>query len=87
MNKVGESNEIAYKNDAKSLSMKWNTTYGSKNSKKYGVFQFAHDWQETDTYIDSLMKIESWIFSRIVDSVWWKVKTYHIQITKSVMDT
>lgn len=76
MNKVGESNDIAYKNDAKSISMKWNTNYGSKNSKKYGFFQFSHDWQETDTYTDGLEKIESWIFSRIVDSVWWKVKTY-----------
>ena len=31
------------------------------------------DWQETSTFLASLEKIESWIFSRIVDTVWWQV--------------
>jgi len=37
------------------------------------------DWQETSTFLASLEKIESWIFSRIVDTVWWQALTPHMQ--------
>jgi hypothetical protein len=42
--------------------------------------QLLDDWRETSTLLDALEKIESWIFSRIVESVWWQVKVHHITV-------
>ena len=53
------------------------TRWKSKSSGKHArhtVMQLPDDWQETTTLLAALEKIESWIFSRIVESVWWQVK-------------
>lgn len=31
------------------------------------------DWQELNTYITALEKIEAWIHGRVVECVWWQV--------------
>ncbi|CAH2058385.1 unnamed protein product [Thlaspi arvense] len=46
---------------------------------KNGFQQLMEDWQETETFTAALEKIEFWIFSRIVESVWWQVFTPHMQ--------
>uniref|UniRef100_A0A1J3K547 Dilute domain-containing protein n=1 Tax=Noccaea caerulescens TaxID=107243 RepID=A0A1J3K547_NOCCA len=46
---------------------------------KNGFQQLLEDWQETETFTSALEKIEFWIFSRIVESVWWQVFTPHMQ--------
>ncbi|CBI29891.3 unnamed protein product, partial [Vitis vinifera] len=46
---------------------------------KLGFVQFVDDWQETRTFTSALEKVESWIFSRIVESVWWQTLTPHMQ--------
>lgn len=33
-----------------------------------------HSWQDPKTFLVALEKVEAWIFSRIVESVWWQVK-------------
>ena len=48
----------------------------SKNSNRKQVNminQMFEDWEETSTFTSSLGKVESWIFSRVVESVWWQV--------------
>ncbi|KAG2325566.1 hypothetical protein Bca4012_040081 [Brassica carinata] len=40
---------------------------------------FKLDWHETETFTAALEKVEFWIFSRIVESVWWQVFTPHMQ--------
>ncbi|KAG2312338.1 hypothetical protein Bca52824_023895 [Brassica carinata] len=40
---------------------------------------FKLDWYETETFTAALEKVELWIFSRIVESVWWQVFTPHMQ--------
>lgn len=33
----------------------------------------SDDWEDVLTLIVALEKVESWLFSRIVESVWWQV--------------
>lgn len=58
-------------NEMKSTALKWKGSPGSKQIN--GFMQFVDDWQETGTFTAALEKVESWIFSRIVESVWWQV--------------
>lgn len=74
--KAVESNGNAKKFDGKSTPSRWKNSSGSKQAKKFTAMQLADDWQETGTFTVALEKIESWIFSRIVESVWWQVKLY-----------
>lgn len=63
-----------YKN---SLPMRWKMNSSGKQARPT-ITQFPDDWQETVTVLAALEKIESWIFSRIVESVWWQVKVHLI---------
>ena len=40
--------------------------------KEIGVKNF-HNWEDPHTFLIALEKVEAWIFSRIVESVWWQV--------------
>lgn len=72
--KMFESNGLlGKKNEDKSSSLKWRATSSSKQSNKLGLMEFIDDWQETRTFTAALEKVESWIFSRIVESIWWQV--------------
>ncbi|VAI18952.1 unnamed protein product [Triticum turgidum subsp. durum] len=57
-----------YKN---SLPMRWKMNSSGKQARPT-ITQFPNHWQETGTVLAALEKIESWIFSRIVESVWWQ---------------
>uniref|UniRef100_A0A803PHD9 C2 NT-type domain-containing protein n=1 Tax=Cannabis sativa TaxID=3483 RepID=A0A803PHD9_CANSA len=37
------------------------------------------NWDDPQTFVIALEKFESWIFSRIVESVWWQTLTPHMQ--------
>uniref|UniRef100_A0A7C9A122 Dilute domain-containing protein n=2 Tax=Opuntia streptacantha TaxID=393608 RepID=A0A7C9A122_OPUST len=39
------------------------------------AIQLFEDWQETSTFTTALEKVEAWIFSRVVESVWWQALT------------
>ncbi|XP_058071711.1 uncharacterized protein LOC131220849 isoform X2 [Magnolia sinica] len=73
------SNGSSKTNDGKSSPFNWNGGAGNKLVKKLGFVQFVDDWQETSTFTSALEKIEAWIFSRIVESVWWQTLTPHMQ--------
>uniref|UniRef100_A0A0D9XY10 C2 NT-type domain-containing protein n=1 Tax=Leersia perrieri TaxID=77586 RepID=A0A0D9XY10_9ORYZ len=52
----------------------------SLNRKKGKILSPEFDnWEDVDTFIAALKKIESWIFSRIVESIWWQAFTPHMQ--------
>lgn len=55
-------------------NMKWQNGMPGKHGKNLGIFLSVEDWTETCTFTTALEKIESWIFSRIVESVWWQVE-------------
>ncbi|XP_027929298.1 uncharacterized protein LOC114185627 isoform X2 [Vigna unguiculata] len=44
-----------------------------------GFMPLVEDWQETGTFTFALERVESWIFSRIVESVWWQALTPYMQ--------
>ncbi|KAM3258328.1 hypothetical protein ACQJBY_050222 [Aegilops geniculata] len=64
-----------YKN---SPPMRWKMNSSGKQARPT-IMQFPDDWQETGTVLAALEKIESWIFSRIVESVWWQALTPRMQ--------
>lgn len=53
---------------------------GGANSKLSNSFvHLVDDWQDTGTFTSALEKVESWIFSRMVESVWWQALTPYMQ--------
>lgn len=69
-----ESNGAGKRSEGKSMTLKWKA--GSGHKLVNGHLQFDEDWQEMGTFTAALEKVESWIFSRIVESVWWQVKIF-----------
>ncbi|XP_039059917.1 uncharacterized protein LOC120203813 [Hibiscus syriacus] len=39
----------------------------------------CNDWVDPHTFLLALEKFEAWIFSRIIESVWWQTLTPHMQ--------
>ncbi|EHA8589728.1 hypothetical protein COCNU_scaffold012102G000030 [Cocos nucifera] len=74
-----ESNGGAKKPEGRSTLLKWKINAGNKQAKSVGFMQQIDDWQETSTFTAALERIESWIFCRIVESVWWQTLTPHMQ--------
>ncbi|KAM0883763.1 hypothetical protein ACQ4PT_031417 [Festuca glaucescens] len=64
--------------DGKSTQMLWKNSSNVKQIK-HAVIQIPDDWQETNTLLAALERIESWIFCRIVETVWWQALTPHMQ--------
>ncbi|CAA6670174.1 unnamed protein product [Spirodela intermedia] len=78
--RVAESNGFPKKAENIFSSRKWNSNgIVGKQARNLGLMQFMDDWQETGTFTSALEKIESWIFSRIVESVWWQTLAPHMQ--------
>lgn len=65
--------------ETKSSTYKWKNSSGNGQLNKKGFLQFVDDWQETRTFNAALEKVESWIFSRIVESIWWQTLTPNMQ--------
>ncbi|KAK9290799.1 hypothetical protein L1049_008977 [Liquidambar formosana] len=77
--RFAESNGDGKKVEGKSSLLKWKGSPASKQVNKPGYMPFLDDWQETSTFTTALEKVESWIFSRIVESVWWQTLTPSMQ--------
>ncbi|KAK7364886.1 hypothetical protein VNO80_13631 [Phaseolus coccineus] len=45
----------------------------------YGGFG---NWDDPQVLISALEKVEAWIFSRIIESIWWQILIPHMQHTK-----
>lgn len=37
------------------------------------------DWDDPQTFTSALRRIEAWIFSRVIESIWWQTLTPHMQ--------
>ncbi|XWS66399.1 hypothetical protein CRYUN_Cryun05aG0196000 [Craigia yunnanensis] len=77
LTRLPELNGSNKKSDVNSTNLKWKGGAGSKQVN--GFVQLVDDWQETGTFTSALEKVESWIFSRIVESVWWQALTPYMQ--------
>ncbi|XP_062199338.1 uncharacterized protein LOC133901840 [Phragmites australis] len=72
------TNGNAKKPDRNFTPMRWKSNSNGKHDRP-NIMQLPDDWRETGTLLAALEKIESWIFSRIVESVWWQAMTPHMQ--------
>ncbi len=70
-----QSNSNAINNGSKTGPRRNSASmWESLNRKKGKLLSPEFDnWEDVDTFIAALKKIESWIFSRIVESIWWQV--------------
>ncbi|XP_004493542.1 uncharacterized protein [Cicer arietinum] len=79
---LGNSSQVSpimrlAESNGKSAALKWK---GISNGKSGNDFmQTGEDWQETGTFTFALERVESWIFSRLVESVWWQALTPYMQ--------
>ncbi|MBA0857544.1 hypothetical protein Goshw_013797 [Gossypium schwendimanii] len=75
--RLPELNGSNKRSEVKPSTLKWKGGVGSKQVNSF--MPLVDDWQETGTFTNALEKVESWIFSRIVESVWWQALTPYMQ--------
>ncbi|XP_042492184.1 uncharacterized protein LOC122071827 [Macadamia integrifolia] len=68
-------------NNRKSSPFKWKESSPNKREKKFSLSGSFDDWENPHTFMSVLEKYEAWIFSRIIESVWWQTLTPHMQST------
>ncbi|WOK91994.1 hypothetical protein Cni_G00685 [Canna indica] len=81
------SNGGTRKPDGKLTSMKLERNSGYNREKQIGFVRKIDEWQDTSAFTGALEKIESWIFTRIVESVWWQTLTPHMQSVVEDLNT
>ncbi|CAN1794664.1 hypothetical protein LINPERHAP1_LOCUS20381 [Linum perenne] len=74
------SNSIVLRAIVSQAVEKLNRDPGSSPSKQSKA-TISDEWENLRTFVTALEKVESWIFSRIVESVWWQTLTPHMQST------
>ncbi|KAI4318047.1 hypothetical protein L6164_025856 [Bauhinia variegata] len=47
--------------------------------EKENTVNYFCNWEDPNFFLIALEKVEAWIFSRIVESVWWQTLTPHMQ--------
>ncbi|KAM7506512.1 hypothetical protein LguiA_016965 [Lonicera macranthoides] len=73
-----ERDGVGKANKEKSSLLKWKESPSRKETRSilHGSF---NDWEDPRKFTSALEKIESWIFSRIVESIWWQSFTPYMQ--------
>ena len=59
-------------NHKKSSPLKWKEPSPSKETKG-ALCESFEDWDDPHTFTSALERIETWIYSRIIESLWWQV--------------
>ncbi|RZC74659.1 hypothetical protein C5167_050135 [Papaver somniferum] len=70
-----ETNDVVNGNSNRS-SLKWKKPPSMKKENNLGS---SDVWEDSCTFTTALEKIETWIFSRIVESIWWQTLTPYMQ--------
>lgn len=53
----------------------------AKKEENDRTLESFDNWEDPQIFMAALEKFESWIFSRIVESVWWQVNPYCFQFS------
>jgi hypothetical protein len=80
---ISKSNGTVKRSEAKYSAQKLKYNSASRQLSKNVSLEFMDNWQETITFTTALEIIESWIFSRIVESIWWQALTPNMQSPSS----
>ncbi|XP_057482273.1 uncharacterized protein LOC130769110 isoform X2 [Actinidia eriantha] len=67
-------------NHKKSSPLKWKEPSPSKEMKG-ALCESFENWDDPHTFTSALERIEAWIYSRIIESLWWQTLTPHMQST------
>ncbi|KAJ1391583.1 Serine-threonine/tyrosine-protein kinase, catalytic domain [Sesbania bispinosa] len=62
-----------------SSSQRWNRSYHGKNENTALGYECFGNWDDPHVFSSALEMVEAWIFSRIVESIWWQTLTPHMQ--------
>lgn len=54
-------------------------SFSSAEGRNSNSVKESDDWEDIETFISALENAESWVFSRIVESIWWQTLTPHMQ--------
>ncbi|KAI3970295.1 hypothetical protein MKX01_023942 [Papaver californicum] len=63
----------------KSFPTNWREFSPVNKDKKFLSTKKFDDWENSKTFVYALEKIEAWIFSRIIESLWWQIFTPFMQ--------
>ncbi|KAI3981690.1 hypothetical protein MKX01_020633 [Papaver californicum] len=63
----------------KSFPTNWREFSPVNKDKKFLSTKKFDDWENSKTFVNALEKIEAWIFSRIIESLWWQIFTPFMQ--------
>jgi hypothetical protein len=64
---------VSYADRAKQSLMRRRDNRQGSTSEILGFKTFTNDWQDCNTYVVALLKVETWIHGRILECVWWQV--------------
>lgn len=56
-----------------SSPLKWKESSPTRKENRNAKPGSSCDWEEPHAFPSALEKVEAWIFSRIVESIWWQV--------------
>ncbi|KAK6280408.1 hypothetical protein POUND7_020675 [Theobroma cacao] len=62
-----------------SSPLKWKESSSRRKENKLILYGSSSDWDNPHAFTSALERVEAWIFSRIVESVWWQTLTPHMQ--------
>lgn len=65
-------------------ALKWNSMSDGK-TREFSLSEEKCKWEDPCTFISMLEKIEGWIFSRIIESIWWQVRSHSTFCSLSVI--
>lgn len=62
------------------LSLSKSSTSSKKDhaSSEINPLEESDGWEDIDTFLYALERTESWIFSRIIQSIWWQVNFHDV---------
>lgn len=55
-----------------SSSLKWKEVSPSRKGNNV-LYEDSSDWEDPHAFTSALERVEAWIFSRIIESIWWQV--------------
>ncbi|XP_068665641.1 uncharacterized protein [Aristolochia californica] len=73
-----KENGIGRSREEKSSPLAWKESTSCKKAQKLFSPELEK-WEDAQTFISALEKIETWMFSLIIESVWWQSLTPHMQ--------
>ncbi|KAF9595363.1 hypothetical protein IFM89_000281 [Coptis chinensis] len=79
-----EINESGKPNKKRSSLMKQKVSPHRKKGRNFEFTNDFDDWEDPNTFTSALERIEAWIFSRIIESLWWQTFTPPMQSASGI---